>query len=218
MMEDEIIIIAPPFGEPGDWTDPIGLDQVLASPILCRLAGSGTQKTFDDALRAVGADPERINVRARLESPEAMKAAVAHGAGIAAVSALVAAPAIADGSVRGFRVEGLKMKRKSHDTSQEESAVAGRRGLQAAHHRHSGGEGREQLMKAHGQHETQDRRSGLPSRPRAGGGARPGVGGGAPSVYFDNAATSSPKPPQVLEAMEHYMKKVCASPGRGGYR
>ena len=112
MMEDEIIIIAPPFGEPGDWTDPIGLDQVLASPILCRLAGSGTQKTFDDALRAVGADPERINVRARLESPEAMKAAVAHGAGIAAVSALVAAPAIADGSVRGFRVEGLKMKRK----------------------------------------------------------------------------------------------------------
>ena len=41
-----------------------------------------------------------------------MKAAVAHGAGIAAVSALVAAPAIADGSVRGFRVEGLKMKRK----------------------------------------------------------------------------------------------------------
>lgn len=73
-------------------------------------------------------------------------------------------------------------------------------------------------MKAHGQHETQDRRSGLPSRPRAGGGARPGVGGGAPSVYFDNAATSNPKPPQVLEAMEHYMKKVCASPGRGGYR
>ncbi|TVQ63434.1 MAG: aminotransferase class V-fold PLP-dependent enzyme [Phycisphaerales bacterium] len=36
-------------------------------------------------------------------------------------------------------------------------------------------------------------------------------------LYFDNAATSFPKPPRVLEAMRHYAEHVGASPGRGGY-
>lgn len=42
---------------------------------------------------------------------------------------------------------------------------------------------------------------------------------GAPvrQVYLDHAATSRPKPPGVAEAMDHYMRQVCASPGRGGY-
>jgi cysteine desulfurase/selenocysteine lyase len=36
-------------------------------------------------------------------------------------------------------------------------------------------------------------------------------------VYFDNAATSTPKPQCVLDAMQDYLKTVGASPGRGGY-
>jgi len=36
-------------------------------------------------------------------------------------------------------------------------------------------------------------------------------------VYFDNAATSNPKPDSVLDAMQHYLKCICTSPGRGGY-
>lgn len=37
-------------------------------------------------------------------------------------------------------------------------------------------------------------------------------------VYFDNAATSYPKPAAVGEAMLRYMKEIGASSGRGAYR
>jgi cysteine desulfurase family protein len=37
-------------------------------------------------------------------------------------------------------------------------------------------------------------------------------------IYLDNAATSFPKPPQVTEAMAHYMREVGANPGRSGHR
>ncbi len=36
-------------------------------------------------------------------------------------------------------------------------------------------------------------------------------------IYLDNAATSFPKPPQVLEAMAHFATTLGASPGRGAY-
>ncbi len=37
-------------------------------------------------------------------------------------------------------------------------------------------------------------------------------------VYLDNAATSFPKAPGVVEAVARYMERVGASPGRGAYR
>jgi len=37
-------------------------------------------------------------------------------------------------------------------------------------------------------------------------------------IYFDNAATSWPKPPGVAEAVLHYMQDVGASPGRSGHQ
>ncbi len=37
-------------------------------------------------------------------------------------------------------------------------------------------------------------------------------------IYLDNAATSFPKPPQVVETMSHFMTEVGANPGRGGHR
>jgi cysteine desulfurase family protein len=38
------------------------------------------------------------------------------------------------------------------------------------------------------------------------------------SIYLDNAATSFPKPEQVYQAVEHAMRQIGASPGRGGHR
>jgi len=40
----------------------------------------------------------------------------------------------------------------------------------------------------------------------------------ADGIYMDNAATSWPKPPSVIEAMAWYQEEVGASAGRGGYR
>ena len=36
-------------------------------------------------------------------------------------------------------------------------------------------------------------------------------------LYMDNAATSSPKPPGVLQAMTRYVNELGSSPGRGNY-
>lgn len=36
-------------------------------------------------------------------------------------------------------------------------------------------------------------------------------------IYFDNAATSWPKPPQVLEAIIRFMNEIGANPGRSGH-
>ncbi len=38
------------------------------------------------------------------------------------------------------------------------------------------------------------------------------------TIYLDNAATSYPKPPQVVEAMVYFMNEVGANPGRSGHR
>jgi cysteine desulfurase family protein len=37
-------------------------------------------------------------------------------------------------------------------------------------------------------------------------------------IYLDNAATSRPKPPEVLQAMADFMNNVCANSGRSGHR
>ena len=37
-------------------------------------------------------------------------------------------------------------------------------------------------------------------------------------IYFDNAATSWPKPPKVISAMVHFMEEVGANPGRSAHR
>jgi cysteine desulfurase/selenocysteine lyase len=36
-------------------------------------------------------------------------------------------------------------------------------------------------------------------------------------IYFDNAATSRPKPPGVITAMECFLRETCANPGRSGH-
>jgi len=37
-------------------------------------------------------------------------------------------------------------------------------------------------------------------------------------IYLDNAATSWPKPPVVVQAMAHFLNEVGANPGRSGHR
>src|SRR5436190_23599667 len=36
-------------------------------------------------------------------------------------------------------------------------------------------------------------------------------------LYFDNAATSFPKPPEVAAAVTRFLTEIGASPGRGAY-
>jgi cysteine desulfurase/selenocysteine lyase len=44
------------------------------------------------------------------------------------------------------------------------------------------------------------------------------ISGNRIMIYFDNAATSWPKPPGVVQAMAHFLDEVGANPGRSGHR
>jgi cysteine desulfurase / selenocysteine lyase len=48
-------------------------------------------------------------------------------------------------------------------------------------------------------------------------GASDGAAASAPVIYLDNAATSWPKPPEVIDAVTHYLRDVGANPGRAGH-
>lgn len=37
-------------------------------------------------------------------------------------------------------------------------------------------------------------------------------------IYFDNAATTWPKPPGVVEFMQKYIQEIGANPGRSGHK
>ena len=39
-----------------------------------------------------------------------------------------------------------------------------------------------------------------------------------PTIYFDNASTSWPKPQRVIDAMSRFLAEEAGGPGRGGHR
>ncbi|HAI87573.1 MAG TPA: hypothetical protein DCL63_11355 [Firmicutes bacterium] len=111
---DELVLIAPPTGEYSRWEDPVPLEVVLQAPMLCREPGSGTQEAFEDALRALGVNPDSISARAQLGSVEAIKSAVAQGGGVGVVSDLAVQREAAAHTIRVLRIEGLDLVRSFH--------------------------------------------------------------------------------------------------------
>jgi len=64
-----------------------------------RERGSATRSIFEDALLAIGVDPAALDIILELPSNEAVRAAVEHGAGAAALSRLAVADALASGAL-----------------------------------------------------------------------------------------------------------------------
>ncbi len=84
---------------------PVDADALRAARWVMREAGSGTRSVLDEALRRIGIDPAALDVALVLPSNEGVRTAVEHGAGIAALSALVVAPAIKAGALRALPVD-----------------------------------------------------------------------------------------------------------------
>lgn len=72
---------------------------------IMREPGSGTRSSLDDHLRQLGVDPATLNVALVLPSNESVRTAVEAGAGVAALSSLVVAPAIAAGTLHAAALE-----------------------------------------------------------------------------------------------------------------
>ena len=64
-----------------------------------RERGSATRSIFENAVAAIGLDPASLNIVLELPSNEAVRAAVEHGAGAAALSRLAVTDALASGAL-----------------------------------------------------------------------------------------------------------------------
>lgn len=95
--EDRLVLVA---AQPS--STPIDEDWLRRARWIIREPGSGTRSTFDAAMRTVGVDPEALDVGLVLPSNESVRTAVESGAGVAALSELVVAPALAAGTLHAL--------------------------------------------------------------------------------------------------------------------
>jgi DNA-binding transcriptional LysR family regulator len=86
-----------PQGHP--WADGhvLRADELIQGSWIMRERGSGTRSAFEDALRAMGADPQALQLVLELPSNESVRAAVQAGGFAAVMSELVAAPELESG-------------------------------------------------------------------------------------------------------------------------
>ncbi|WP_174297030.1 LysR family transcriptional regulator [Sphingomonas bacterium] len=97
LSEDRLVLVA---GEPAAAT--VDADWLRGARWVMREPGSGTRSTFNAAMRAVGVDPDALDVALVLPLNESVRTAVESGAGVTALSALVVAPALAAGTLHAL--------------------------------------------------------------------------------------------------------------------
>lgn len=83
----------------------VDADALRAARWVMREQGSGTRSVLDESLRRLGVDPALLEVALVLPSNESVRTAAEHGAGIAALSEMVVAPAIAAGQLYALPVD-----------------------------------------------------------------------------------------------------------------
>lgn len=94
------------------------LEELLQEPIILREKGSGSKKSADKFLEAMGIAQEQLNVSARVNDPEAIKNLVAGGLGISIIS---------ERAARNFLEEKRLLKFDLPDSSSRDLYVAYRR-------------------------------------------------------------------------------------------
>lgn len=110
---DEIVAIAPP-NHPFNRHQALDLATLCQEPLLMRESGSGTRAVIERALQARGIQPE---VGMALGSPEAIKQAVAAGAGISLVSRLTVGTELLAGTLKVLPVSDFHLERPLHQLS-----------------------------------------------------------------------------------------------------
>lgn len=98
---DRLALVAPAAAAPAAAPAAAGIDDawIGAATWIVRERGSGTRASFEEALRRRGIDPARLDIAMTLPSNEAVRTAVEAGAGVAVLSALVVARAVAAGDL-----------------------------------------------------------------------------------------------------------------------
>lgn len=79
--------------------------------LIMRETGSGTRKEAEKQLRKIGVNPNRLNVIASMENPEAIKRAVAGGMGVSIISRLAAEEEIEKGTLLALPISREDLRR-----------------------------------------------------------------------------------------------------------
>jgi len=99
--QDRLVVVrSAPFGD-----EAVDADWLCRARWVMREPGSGTRASFDAAMLRLGMAPEELEVALTLPSNESVRTAAEAGAGVAALSALVVAPALAAGSLHAAPID-----------------------------------------------------------------------------------------------------------------
>ncbi|RUM45196.1 MAG: LysR family transcriptional regulator [Desulfurobacterium sp.] len=107
VMEDEIILIAPPSFK----RSLISFTELAELPLFLREADSGTRASVEKALKDNGIRLSELKIVGILGSNTAIKEAVKKGAGFGLVSSYSVKEEVAYGKLKAVKVEGLEIKR-----------------------------------------------------------------------------------------------------------
>lgn len=100
LAEDRLVIVSAERVQ-----EPVDGKWLMQACWIMREEGSGTRSSLMEALRRLGIDPDALDVALALPSNESVRTAVEAGAGIAALSSLVVAPALASGVLHAVPVD-----------------------------------------------------------------------------------------------------------------
>jgi DNA-binding transcriptional LysR family regulator len=99
--EDRLLVVrSTPFED-----DTVDTAWLRKARWVMREPGSGTRSSFDVAMRELGVAPEELEIALTLPSNESVRTAAEAGAGVAALSTLVVAPALAAGTLHAAPVD-----------------------------------------------------------------------------------------------------------------
>jgi len=111
LLKDRLVMIVGP-DHPLKERHSISIDELGRESFIAREDGSGTDQALQTAFISTGIDPELFNVIARLGSNEAVRRAVAAGAGCAFVSDLSIQNNLRHGELFKIDIEGLLIERQ----------------------------------------------------------------------------------------------------------
>ena len=107
---DELICISLP-GPPGEKQKVPGPDKLLSLPFILREKGSGTRKSFEQALKKIHLDPRDLQVVAEMGSNEAIRQAVKAGLGISVISRRAVLEDLEQGRLQEIKIRKFPLLR-----------------------------------------------------------------------------------------------------------
>jgi DNA-binding transcriptional LysR family regulator len=109
--EDELVLVVSPH-HPLAVRKKVTLAELRQEPLIVRESGSGSQHCVERALVAAGLAPDELHVAMEMNSIDAIRAAVASGAGAAFLSRSTIQRDVDDGRLVSLPVQGVRARRQ----------------------------------------------------------------------------------------------------------